>query len=115
MKKVIKIVIATGVLSVTGVYAQRKYYIEQNGTLHPTTQASFEKSIDHTKNVDVYLENDTSEIAVLYVRRREGKLDEAKLKQLKAFLQQRSGTIIKDRIHLYTLQLLHTVGWPGAV
>ncbi|MFP9117541.1 hypothetical protein ACLI08_07125 [Flavobacterium sp. RNTU_13] len=100
MKSTIKIVIAACVLSVTGVYAQRKYYIEQNGTLHPTTQASFEKSIDYSKNVDVYMENDTSEIAVLYVRRREGKLDEAKLKQLKVFLQQRSGTIIKDNEYI---------------
>lgn len=105
MKSTMKIVIAACALSVTGVYAQRKYYIEQNGTLHPTTQAYFEKNIDYTKNVDVYMENDTSEIAVLYVRRQEGKLDDAKLKQLKAFLQQR-----RQRIHLYTLQLLYTTG-----
>lgn len=100
MKTAMKIVIAACVLSVTGVSAQRKYYIEQNGTLNPTTQASFEKSIDHNKNIDVYLENDVSEIAVLYVRRREGKLEPAKMNALKAFLQQRSSTIIKDNEYI---------------
>lgn len=108
MKTAMKIVIVACALSVTGVSAQRKYYIEQNGTLNPTTQAYFEKSIDYNKNVDVYLENDTSEIAVLYVRRREGKLDSEKMNLLRKYLKQISGGAVIEN-HLIIINYITSV------
>ncbi|MFP5436196.1 MAG: hypothetical protein ACLGH8_00235 [Bacteroidia bacterium] len=67
-----------------------KYYTEENGKLLPTTKVAFEKSIDHSKNVDVYLENNEGQIGVLYIRRREGKLDAEQMTALKKYLKEYS-------------------------
>lgn len=100
MKNIPNILTAIGLFYCTTTVAQdRKHYIEDNGKLQQTTQAIFQKSIDHSKNVDVYLENDTSEIAVLYTRRRKGKLDAEKMMTLKNFLRQ-SGISINDNEYI---------------
>ena len=77
-----------------------KYYIEENGKLLPTTKITFEKSIDHSKNVDVYLENDNGQIGVLYIRRRDGKLDAEQMKELKTFLKTQSGMSVNDNEYI---------------
>lgn len=97
MKSLLKIIILFFLFCSNPITAQdMKYFIEENETLLPTNKVTFEKSIDHSKNVDVYLENDNRQIGVLYIRKREGKLDAKMVEKLKSFLKIKSGTDIKS-------------------
>ncbi|WP_116787683.1 hypothetical protein [Flavobacterium psychrotrophum] len=65
-----------------------KYYIEIDKKLTLTTKTDFEKSIDYKKNIDVYLESNDSKIAVLFERKRYGKLTKDEIDELRKFLKE---------------------------
>lgn len=95
MRYLLKILPVLALFCSNLLFAQdMKYYIEENGKLLPTTKVIFERSIDYTKNVDVYLENDKGQMGILYIRRREGKLDAEQMIALKKYLKEYSGTNI---------------------
>jgi len=101
MKNFLKITTVFFLFCIHPMTAQEmKYYIEENGKLFLTTKVTFEKSIDHSKNVDVYLENDKGQIGIVYIRRRDGKLDAEQMKELKAFLKAQSGISVNDNEYI---------------
>ncbi len=58
------------------------------------TKEIFVKSIDHSKNIDLYFENDSLNYALLVIREKEGQLENKTFARLKNYLAELSGAPI---------------------
>lgn len=66
-----------------------KFFIEKEGKLAPLSETEFNKSIDHTRNVEVYVENESGKMGVIFTRKRDGKLTPDEMKLLHSFLNEK--------------------------